>query len=391
MFRKALRIDLLLFLGLALNAFAAPDPIRLVISAGALSDKRPFEAFYNSRIFKGEKASIFYISDASSVRAFRAPDGTIFCSDETISSEQIVKANSEIILTEKKALIGQSYLGFLDGDLTNNDELSNIARYLRAGQKTVGVEVRMLDGHRITALNPWGEQKKLLWPKDPKSLVAIPAVKIASANSEFVMVARAVGSWENKMGLVDELLKKNGPSTSYIDLGTSKGGGKSLNLAIVSEVAKRKPVVVFAGTYEIGALLLNPSQKSLLPFVFPFVPYAQYSKENEQSKAQVDYWSLAYKENIWRLYDSLGKVQKLDDALLTMGEEKNKERPLNIVRVFSEEAALAAAQSAFVDLVLMVVNNTRAQLPSQEVLNFKNSMPASHKRPSQGLIMAFSS
>lgn len=366
-------LTMLLLICRAAHAAPENDSFRLVISAGALEEGGSFEPFYNSRIFIGEKDPPFFVSQAAGVQVYSAPDGTIFYAEGPLSPEQIIKASAKATHNKSHAIISQSYGAFVSSDSVDEEELAKIVSYLGALQKKVELKTRIIDGKRIVATRLWGQKDDMLWPRDPASLKRIPAVIIASKNIKLVVVARSVGAWENKMALVDELLRKAGEPSGYIDLGVS-GAKASFTPAIIAEVARRKPLAVFAGTLEMTALLQHPEQKALIPFVLPFAQEAERAYKAEGRRPAVTLWALANGENIWPLFAGLGQVQTLKAKLNSMSAlEGAKKRPINVVRVFSEEAANTAAKSRFVDLVLMVADASSAQLPSKELIELKNA------------------
>lgn len=367
--KRIVNITLLLaFLCASLVQGRKPD-CRLLVSVDALYDQDPYSAFYNSRIFAGEKDVPFYIRNASDVPVFTDSFGTIFFSEDTLSENLIINAKKQGEAQVASILIGPSYVALMPSPDKNVAVKKNIAGYLGASEISAVIETRIISNKKILAL--FMDKKKADWPKSISELSRIPAVILSGLenNNPIMAFARPVGAFANKMSVVDALLKKDQECSSYIDLGSSGAQGSlKVNSSIITQVRKRNPSAILAGTREMMQFLKGRSLEKEFPFVFPLGNMARKNVNNDGNS--INLWSLAGKENIWQLFKSLGPVQRVDASQIKLREAKETQNhPLNIVRVFSEQAAAEAAKSTGVDAVLMVAN-TSAILPSIEIKRF---------------------
>jgi hypothetical protein len=350
---------------LSLSLFSETLAKHLIISAGALEDQGAFDAFYQSRIFVGEQNPPFYVSDAAKGVAYKDSFRAVYYSPMPRTKEEIIKALAQGSVRETKGLLGPSFWGFSKDKF--EPSLAKIASFLGAVETSFSMESVGVKDAELLIIRQKGSKEAM--PTSALQLERVPVVEITEPETKttLVMVARAVGAWENKIGLVDKL-KKASPRASYLDLGLSQERDPyDLKKGLMAEIQKRDPVVMFAGTAEMADFLKHERDEQLLPWCFPFGKAFELSLPKKAPSESLHFWSLAYDEGFWPLFEALGTPKKIDDATSLMRTTSIlKPRALNVVRVFSENAAANAARSLYVDLVLLMASDNGMQLSSRE-------------------------
>lgn len=346
-------------------ALVAEDNPRLLFTAGLFETKNPYAAFYDSRIFRGEAHSTFIIENAHKP-IFRNNNALFFGEDE-ISKKDIIDAQGEQELIEQEIFMGHSYVGFMKDGVRE----TQLERYLGAAHSTVKVARRKVGSKNIYAFHFLGPQA-ITWPKTENQLSHVPGVVIKSEQGRAFVAARAVGSAEQKIGAVDELLKKS-PNALFLDAGANNGEDANLDPALINAAIKRKALLL-PGSSELGALLKDTASFGALELVYPF---SDHMHKQTQGHNNLNFWALADDEQVWSLFGALGKPVRLEDGLKAMVKlEKDPNKSFNIVRVFSEQSAAKAARSVYVDLVLFVSRDSHAQLPRREVIDLRSAEDA---------------
>jgi len=360
--KRSLLTNLLATFFLALSfssAVNAEKLLRLLVSAGALVDQR--SAFYDSRVFKGEDNPPFEIIGMTTALV---SDTTIIYSPAGALSEEEIKA---AVISESKGVgfgfVGPSFRGF---SLSGNNS-QEVTEYLGAESIKFFYEVRKSANKTIYAFaKAPGHQP--IWPKNNSLLKEVPCAHLRErSGQEQIVTARSVGSFASRLGLIDHLRKKHDKNTALIELGANLGESAHINKEKVDALAARKPAAVFLGTVEMASLLENSGSLSTLTSIYPFADRFHDSRTLADTK--LGFWSAAFNEKLWPLYLKLGSLNYLGDQVLKMkAQASSKEKPLNIVRVFSEDAAIEAAKSVYVDLVLLVAKDPYAPLAASETI-----------------------
>lgn len=337
---------------------ALEETLRLIASAGTLSNDAPFRAFYRSLIFSGVQSPIAI--ENAGTKVFENSSAVFFSADP-IEAADVIAANELMAKGEIEGLLGQSYRGFpLEGQIS-----LPVKRYLGAATNQAGFEKRKGNNKIIWAFSKRGVT--INWPKTAKELSMAPAVIMSDSASSFkaLMSARSVGSFANKLGLVDELLSKKSKRTGWVDLGSDHAESDIFEDELIA-VSKRNPMGFFLSRSDL-AFLLKGNWKPTASMIYPFKGHGHISADG------VDLWSASGNEKIWPLYQALGPIHSLKDSLLAMKEiaTDGPENHLNIVKVFSEEAAREAARQVDVDLVLLLASDPFVQLPQKEVYELK--------------------
>ena len=345
-----------------LQSFVLLATQKFIISAGALDNSSSFDAFYQSRIFVNQNLAPFIITNAQT-QAFSA-HGAVFCSSGLITKEHIIAAFSKSPQKGRVgALLAKSF-GVMALEEGAGQKLGeSLSNYLGAEDHNYYYEIRELaSGEKIYSFSP----EIITWPEHVGELKTLPAVVIQDSNTkaQALVVGRALGALDKKMALVDELLRRLGPNAAYIDLGLNQSSRPwHVDAAILQSVASRKPAALMLGASELSTLVQDPQILKNLPVCFPFGDFSM------RQSAHIKFWSVAGHEKLWPLFAALGPLKHLSDATALMQKESPK--ALNIMRVFSETAALEAAKSSYVDLVLLTVDHENIQLPSQEIIEAK--------------------
>jgi hypothetical protein len=301
-----------------------------IISSGALDDYGIYDSFYKSPIFVGENNSLV-ISNAHT-KAFVA-HGTLFYSKDNSPQSIINSAKSPRLA--HGFLDGFEDLGFTMIPLKNNPFSYNNAQKTRyAFEKRSHIMAFRLDN------------KPIIWPKDISEISEIPAVIMCDKESEtpLLVSAKSVGSFSDKMRIINNIRTRNNKSY-YLDLGLNEGLKNNINKDIIKDLARNKLTALFAGMGEMAQLSLEPEALKSLPLLYPL------GDNNLLKKAGLNLWSLADQEKVWPLFTHLGALGRLDKI------NSSQQNELTIVRVFSENAALKAAQNIHVDLVLLAVDS----------------------------------
>ena len=351
----ALLFDMALY-----GAHADKEIMRLVVSAGALAEQNPFSAFYQSRIFKSEELAPFVVVNAAAV-AFET-DGAIFYASAVASPEQKKSFTARV-------LVGQSYRGIL----LKGDPSEGIRRHLGADSVDTKIEKKEVDGIEYFAVSKT-EGDGIIWPKSFSELRRVPAVIVEdkAKNTRYILVARSVGAIGQRIAVVDAMLAKKTSAAAWIDLGTSHGSGIISSASL--DVARKRPLLsVFAGSLELLALLNDKDKIAPLPLTAPFA--GQAKRTVTVGDETINFWSVAHNEKLWPLYERLGKNVSALDAINLMKEEVDQvsRRGINVVQVYSEQAAAFLARSVYVDLVLLLANDPYAQLPTREFIELRKA------------------
>lgn len=354
-----------LFFGSKVGA-ESKENLRLVISAGSLSNEDPFEAFYRSLVFMGDSSTPIVIERVLNVFETK---NLVFFSKEDLKPEDIISAKEILGQSVSEGLLGQSLRGFSLEQKISKEVLN----HLGAASHQVARETRLVNGKTVIAFSKKA-QAKFDWPKNTEELSLVPAALITDSKSTFqaLVSARLVGHLSNKLGVVEELMSKAPKGSGFIELGSNWEG------PVVEDdlqaLLKRKPMALYLGNREMTSLeqgsLASPNM------IFPF-------KDHSHLKvSDIDLWSVASTEKIWPLFQNLGPVVSLKDSLLAMKglSEDNPDQHLNIVRVFSEDAARLAARSVDVDLVLLISADPWGQMAQKEILELKNKRSDSYEQ-----------
>ncbi len=335
--------------------------MNLIVSAGALSEHDPFGPFLHSRVFYNEANPPFEIIDA--MAEVYESDSTVFYSNEAIDRKRLISLTKGASVDNMVGFVGHSYRGFL----LSGAEQRDLRAYLGAAHlKNIPMQI----AGSVKAFSK--STRAIVWPKSVDELRRVPAVIVRhhESGAEYLVTARAVGDVAHRFGVLDALLKDS-PHT-WVDLGTNHGHIASLSDRALEAVVKRNPLVTYLGTWEMAASIVDPQTFKDFPAVFPFSDKATMQIDSHGRK--VNFWSVTGKEQLWSLYDKLGTRLSVNDAIAKMKDEsKNQERSINIVRAFSEEAAVDAAKSVFVDLVLLVAKDPYLQLPTKEVIDLRDA------------------
>lgn len=347
---------------------SAEESQHFVVSTALFSHDDIYRAFYNSRIFVGQEKPDFIITNTS-VTVFSFKDTYFFSDDGRLSEAEILAWTNHKESRLKKGLIGHSYIGFsFDGSLSDS-----VVRGLGAPAAEMRFSEHKNDKKSIYAITL---STQLAWPKNASDLKEVPGVSIQDkSGGKAVMIARPVGASSAKLALVDELIARK-KGALYLELGLNESDEPTkLNEALIAEVAQRKPLV-FPGASDLVAIKDHSSKYAALKVVSPFGQALQ-SLPASNVKRSINFWSLTNNEDFWVFYQqkAFGTAETIKSGLERMvALEKNPQRSLNIVRVFSEKAALEAAKSVYVDLVLYVLPEGYAQLPTSEVIDLKNAV-----------------
>lgn len=336
----------------------------MVITTGLFENTHYYDAFYDSRIFAGTEKADFVIERAN--KEIFSFENTLFFSNDEISKKEIIDSAKNWSSLETKAVIGHSYFGIVqEGSLE-----SKVQNYLGAASVSIKILSRKNGEKTIYAvLKNAGAHQNISWPTSESEIRMIPGVVIKTEQARVVVAARAVGRAAHKLGIADEILKKN--NAVLLDVGSNSGQSLNLDPQLMQE-AKIRNIVSLAGTSEMGALGNNDQNFTKLDLIYPF-------KNKEHKVVNTHYgklnlWSLGDNEQIWSLFRNLGDPAKIEDALSYMGSlKKDPKKTFNVVRVFSERAAAKAARSVYVDLVLLVSADPYAQLPTREQIDLRNS------------------
>ncbi|HXW53974.1 MAG TPA: hypothetical protein VEL47_07705 [Myxococcota bacterium] len=344
-------------------SFAVPadETLRLVLSAGALLDQSP--AFYDSRIFAGANDGSPPFDIAHIGRAF-VFGRTIIYAPEGLAALDVVTEPTDEKSGIATGFVGPSFRGF-----SLKDELSESAkRYLGAGVFTYNYEIRTIKQKAVYAF-ALSDKTKPAWPKPGDDLQEIRAVRLHDARgSEQLVVARNVGDLKDRLGLVDHVLARNVKPTAFIELGGNHGDNGIIPKEKIDALLRRKPAAVFLGSGEMASLLMPDSHISLLNGIYPFAD--KFHQSVHINESQVDFWSATFDEKLWPLYQRLGKAKSLSEEIVDMtAHTTDSKKALNIVRVFSEDAAMDAAKSVFVDLVLLISKDPYTPLATGETVD----------------------
>lgn len=338
-----------------------------VVSAGLFRPHDSFESFYNSPIFVGHQKPEFVIKNTS-FPVYFYKNTYFFSMNGLLSKEEILSWKKHEQEKTGSALIGHSYFGFTLGKNLSD----GVQRSLGAPKGDAHFSVLKIDSKTLYAIS---FNDKLSWPQKAQDLKEVPAVMIEdNVGAEAVMIARPVGTVSSKLALVDELLAKKNEAL-YLEIGINEyEAASSLNEALIEEVAKRKGLV-FPGASDLLSIKNHREKYASLGLVSPF-GQAHRSLIAGLSKTRINFWSLTNNEDFWAFYQQkvFGAAETVKSGIERMvALEKNPERSLNIVRVFSQKAALEAAKSVYVDLVLFVLPEINSQLPSSEVIDLKHA------------------
>jgi hypothetical protein len=362
---KLMKKILVMLLAFFCPLLAAEESTRLVVSAGALAGFDPYEPFYNSRIFIGENNPPFHIADGN-VKAFESQQALFYSADE-INPKDILSAKETKDSGSHNGLSGSSYQAFV----LNGVVPEEVIRYLGAESTRHTYETRSSNGKLIFAFKKGDTAQAIVWPKGADDLKRVPAVTISDEKSSFLCVvkARRVADISHRLGLIDELLAKH--TAGFIDLGTNHGDQKAISAETIKALAHRKLLAVFAGTTEMASLVQAPESINL-PLIYP--TESMYRRTVLIGNHKINLWSAKGNEKLWPLYSKLGKTINTETMINEMKRESADPKPvLNIVRVFSEEAAKEAAKSVYVDVVLLLAQDPFLQLPSREVIELKKA------------------
>lgn len=332
---------------------------KLIISAGALDNSGIYDVFYQSGIFVSQNQAPFIISNAQT-QAFAA-HGAVFYSDKNLTADQVIKAPLKSKqIGRVSGVLAKSFAAMPLVAFELSDALSN---YWGALPTNYYYEMRELDsGEKIYSFS----QEVIKWPEHVNDLKILPAVVVQdnATKSPILVVARALGAWDKKLALVDQLIKNSGPHAAYIDLGLNESSRSfSADQELIKAVASRKPAAIMLGVSEIASLVQDSQALGALPVSYPFGDFSM------RQAAHLKLWSVAGQEKLWPLFTSLGSLKRVSDATALM--QKEGSRVINIIRVFSESAALEAARSPYVALVLLAVDHEQVQLPSQEMIEIQ--------------------
>lgn len=338
----------------------AMDETRLIVSADSLNTENPYRAFYSSLIFMGVESPIIVEQPQ---QVFESQNAVYFSTD-IINADEIILAQEIISQAQVSGVTGASFYGFpLEGSIP---EIAK--RYLGAAGNQVNKQVRRINNKVITA---FAKNSPILWPKNLEQIRQVPAVIVTDSKSSFkaLMSARLIGHLANKLVLIEELLNKSPKNSYWLELGSDWGSLKN-----VDALLKRKPTALFLGISEMAFIAkgeLTPSPEML----YPFKGHSQL-----RISKNIDLWSVAKDEKIWSLLP-LGKVSSLKESLSVMNQASaDADQHLNIVRVYSDQAAREAANSTAVDLVIKVADDPLSQFAEKEIIELKNKQTDSYEQ-----------
>ncbi len=356
---------LLLCLSAASVGLASVDH-RLLISAGILDDHNPLADFYESKIFVADTEPPFVISQAQ-VSAYSYKNSFFY--GENLNPSDIIAAQSQNKKPECPGLTGHSYYGVVLNDKLISQELS---RYLGTASTSYKRVSQTHQGKVVWAFS--AKESNLAWPSDPSQLVKIPAVVIKdNSGAELLVVARPVGSVAAKLGMVDSLLLRKTP-VNYIDIGSNTG--RPIKAKLLKAFAQRNPRAALLGTHQMSTLIQDSAALAELPACYPLGEHNHLALGDS-----IKLWSLTNDEKLWSLYRGLGAPKNIDQGIAAMAKQQaSPEKTLNIVRVFSEQAAFKAAKSVYVDVVLLLSHTPYAQLPRREVIELKHAETDSYEQ-----------
>lgn len=353
-----------MFLGIA--SHASPDAqYKFIVSSGALIDSDAFHPFYNSRVFKRDEEATPLVIENATVVAYMNEQAVFFSLDGFDPNELSEEATS-IESGVRKGFLGHSYRGLT----LSHAEIGNKVRwFLGADTEDVQYEKRTISGKEIIAFNKSNTQKQeIRWPKVGDPMVALPAVVVKDESGlSHVVVARLVGSLAHRLGLLDRLLSDKAQETGFIELGSDREITNSVMAReALNSILARKPQAIYAGTSEMTLSLLKPDLVKEWPILAPFGDNF-HSSVPIGAKGDVNFFALSGDERIWPLLAGLGQRVSVPAGISSMkAEESDPRKSLNIVKVFSEDAARAAAKSVYVDLVLLLASDPFSRLPSEE-------------------------
>jgi hypothetical protein len=360
----------------SLLAIAEPSQ-RLIISAGILDNSSVYHAFYQSRVFLGAEQP-FIVSDAN-IKTY-VSHGTLFYSEEQGDLEDIIKAGVDHKNQPKihQGLVAPSYALI---PVNNNQAPAledSIINYLGSTKHKFNCEIRAHKSNKIYACR--FDAASIIWPKNSSELHDIPAVIIQETKSskKYLVAARALGDFRTKLDLIDTL-QQNHKQAHYLDLGINSNlNDWSSDQVIIQEVAKRRPEALLLGIGEITALAADSQAFSAVPVLYPFGNFTS------QHSGKLNLWSLAGQEKLWSLFTYLGEPKKLEASFGHIKKARAQApEALNIIRVFSEAAALEAAKSMLADIVLLAVDDQVVFLPERESIVSKAGEMAPIVRISQ--------
>jgi hypothetical protein len=347
------------------------NELRLVISAGSLVEQNPYQAFYNSRIFIGEKSPPFSITNADA-RVFETKHAIFFSQNATfkdiVQAANVVNKARLVKHAINRGIMGFAYRAFPMTGIMAND----VQQYLAADSQMFAFEERIIDGKTILAFSKDPQAKFTLWPKSEDELKPIPAVIISNEDKTFdcLVTARLVGDMSYRFGLVDKLIKKKPDKTALIEMGTNYYDAQPL-VDFQMALAKRQPAAVFLGINELKALAWETKKFLSLPLNYPIVGH-ESSRVNIDENITIRFWSIADEGMSWP-FDKLGKPFTANDALIAMKEESDSSQLVfNVVKVFSQETAKEIAKSINVDLVLLLESDSFVRLPRNETIEINN-------------------
>lgn len=355
---------LLLMTALFSTLIMAKEELRLVISAGALAEFDPYTAFYNSRLFRGDPKPPLMIVNGHA-KAFETKNTLFYAADE-LTVADIIAAKEVKDAGTNQALSGNSYQAFLLRG-TIPDE---VTRYVGAESGRFAFEARQAGSKLILGFSKSHSAKKVVWPTRIDEISSTPAVTISDDKDSFLCIvkARRVGDLANKLAVIDALTNKTSEANSFIDLGSNHG--MPLSEGALQALKKRNPLI-FPGTTEIATLVQAPETLGINA-VYPVLGH--YRRTTTIKNRVLNWWSARGNERLWPIFNSLGAPITVSAMIDEMKRASvDPERALNIVRVFSEEAAKEAARSVYVDLVLLVAQDPFLQLPSREVIELKKA------------------
>lgn len=351
------------------SSFLASSEYRLVVSASALAEFETYAPFFQSRIFFSDP-SLLTITNANP-SAF-ATENVLFFSPEGVEAKEIVSAHDEKTKGTFTGILGSSYRGVvISGELSEH-----VKRDLGADSTRFAYETRRVNNKTIFAFSRDGDGP-VIWPNKIEELLPTPAVIIKDnkTNAAAVVFGRLIGDVSHRLGLIDKILRSKEIRTDFIELGTNHDVLRPLSDEYAAALAKRRPSVVMAGTFEMESMVSKNEKLKNLPMVYPFgnrfhVPAARAGQKNEQ----VHFWSVTGNEKLWPRYGSLGERVQISGAIEAMKTAfADPNQALNVVRVFSDDAAREMARSPYVDLVLLLAKDPFDQLASRELIEIKQS------------------
>ena len=362
--KKTIQFIIMAFFSLSL--LAKEEAIKLVVSAATLTEFDPFGLFYGSAIFRGHHNPPFLIADGAPV-VFESDDA-VFYSSDAISEADIIAATSQQEAVQVFGLSGSSYQAFV----MKGQAPVAMERYLGAERDGFASQKRVVNQKNIVAFSKEPQRKSVAWPKREAELRRVPAVLLSDEQGSFVALvrARAVGDSAHRLGLIDMLVAKNNNKAVLIDLG-SNHGHKKLSPEAMNAFLRRNPKVLFPGTSEMASLMQS-SWATTVPTIYPMAGHQHGVIKSDDRVINV--WAAQGSEKLWPLFGKLGQPIGLDAMIAEMGKDQtDPDKVLNVVRVFSEEAAKEAARSVYVDVVLLLAHDPFMQLASKEVIELKKA------------------